>query len=227
MIENSVNFIFLLTVLILVVIISKFCKDGGERSCVFLLQGDMGAWVVLLEISLAPASHGAGFFCPGPSAPGNVLVLVVNFVSIRSWTRACSQAPQPEATPRCCWGWAQPVSRPGGPVPERTCRVPAAPGLGADPLPSPLGRFSPQDGGFARAPGRSLHAVPALPGEQARESHHPLAALGMGHGSARDPAPHLHGSGQTQGWSTTCTRGPVLFYIYIQPAWVEIGKMSF
>lgn len=102
MIENSVNFIFLLTLLILVVIISKFCKDRGEWSCVFLLQGDKGAWAVLLEVSLAPASHGAGFSCLGPSLPGNVLVLVVNYVSIRGWMCTCSQTPQPEVTSRCC-----------------------------------------------------------------------------------------------------------------------------
>lgn len=72
------------------------------RSCVFLLQHDKRAWVLLLEMSLAPASYRSGFSCPGPPGPGNVLFLVVNFVSVWSWTHACSQAPQPKMTSRCC-----------------------------------------------------------------------------------------------------------------------------
>lgn len=47
----------------------------------FLLQDDKGTWLVLLEVSLASASHGAGFSLPGQSVLGNVVVLGVYCVS--------------------------------------------------------------------------------------------------------------------------------------------------
>lgn len=48
----------------------------------FLLQDDKGTWLVLLEVSLASASHGAGFSLPGQSVLGNAVVLGVYCVSL-------------------------------------------------------------------------------------------------------------------------------------------------
>lgn len=69
----------------------------------FLLQDDKGTWLVLLEVSLASASHGAGFSLPGQSVLGNVVVLGVYCVSLhQGWTCGSSQALQTEVTSCCC-----------------------------------------------------------------------------------------------------------------------------
>ena len=166
------KFYFSTDTLMKVVMISKLCKDQGERSCVFLLQGSEGAWAVLLEASLAPASRGAGFSRPGPPAAGPVLVLALDFVSVRSWTRTCSQAPPREVTSGCCWAVGDGLSLFGG----RESPSPRGRAGSPQPLGSVLTRSC--------APGAIL-----TPGQWLCRGHGsvpahlcPLAALGMGHG---------------------------------------------
>lgn len=121
------------------------------------------------------------------------------------------------------WGRAQPVWWLGVPIPERMGRLPAAPGHGAGPLPSPRGSSCPR---MVALPGpsalfglswgsrRGSPAVPLLFMAQGMVQPGTLCLICMALAKPRAGAPPAL-------WGL-----PYFISISMRSAWVEIGKMS-